>query len=50
MFGFAEKRCACIAVTKIAYAVGLYGDGARVQDGSRKELFEQFGGGVGDAY
>ena len=45
MFDFAERRRACMAAMKTAYAVGLYGDDKRVRDGSWRRLFEQEGSG-----
>lgn len=40
MFDFSERRTVCMDGMKKAYAVGLYGNDAKVLDGSWKELFE----------
>ncbi|KAG5920884.1 hypothetical protein E4U42_006036 [Claviceps africana] len=39
MFDFNERRSACLAAMKAAYAAGLYGNDGRVSDGSWRELF-----------
>ncbi|KAL8679189.1 MAG: hypothetical protein Q9186_004486 [Xanthomendoza sp. 1 TL-2023] len=46
MFDFDKRRGICIAGMKNAYRIGLYGDDARVKDGSWRELFDDEGEGV----
>ncbi|KAL8809998.1 MAG: hypothetical protein Q9200_002937 [Gallowayella weberi] len=45
MFDFDERRGICISAMKNAYRVGLYGDDARVKDGTWRELFDDAGEG-----
>ncbi len=39
MFDFSERRRICLASMKQAYSIGLFGDDARVLDGSWRDLF-----------
>ncbi|KAL8816388.1 MAG: hypothetical protein Q9223_004587 [Gallowayella weberi] len=45
MFDFDTRRGICISAMKNAYRVGLYGDDARVKDGTWRELFDDAGEG-----
>ncbi|KAF2635734.1 Cryptochrome/photolyase FAD-binding domain-containing protein [Massarina eburnea CBS 473.64] len=50
MFDFAERREVCMQGMKNAYRVGLYGNDAKVLDGSWRTLFEDDAEGPTDGY